>query len=156
MPWARRIIVEERAWLSPEEFNSLFGLCQFLPGPNVANLAICVGSRFQGVRGALVSFLGLLTFPFILIVILGALYDRFGEFPAIVALLRGLSAVAAGLLLATSLKMAAGLKRKPLLLLFSALTLVAVAFLRLPLSAVLFGLVPFSIWVADRRYRSEP
>ena len=155
MPWARRIIVEERAWLTSEEFTSMFGLCQFLPGPNIVNLSLCVGARFQGAGGAVVSFLGLMTPPFFMIIALGALYGRYGELPAVGALLRGISAVAAGLILATGLKMVVDLRGKPLLLVFSAIMLVAVTFLRWPLPAALFGLAPFSIWLAARRYGDE-
>ena len=33
LPWARRMIVEQRHWMSAEEFNEAFALSQFLPGP---------------------------------------------------------------------------------------------------------------------------
>ncbi|MEY4592333.1 MAG: chromate transporter subunit, partial [Pseudomonadota bacterium] len=59
LPFARRMLVERRQWLSGEEFNSLMGMCQFLPGPNVVNLAVCVGRRFAGVSGAISGVLGL-------------------------------------------------------------------------------------------------
>ncbi|MDP3440180.1 MAG: chromate transporter, partial [Azonexus sp.] len=35
LPFARRMLVEERCWMTAEEFNAQLGLCQFLPGPNV-------------------------------------------------------------------------------------------------------------------------
>ena len=112
MSWARRTMVEERGWLSSEEFTSLFGLCQFMPGPNIVNMSICVGGRFQGASGAVVSLLGLMGAPVIIIIALGALYGRFGELPAIQAMLRGVASVAAGLILATGLKMATDLLKQ--------------------------------------------
>ena len=48
LPWARRVLVEERAWLSEREFAELLGMCQILPGPNVVNLAVILGARWQG------------------------------------------------------------------------------------------------------------
>ena len=39
LPWARRMLVEQRKWLTAQEFTDLLALCQFLPGPNVVNLA---------------------------------------------------------------------------------------------------------------------
>jgi chromate transporter len=156
MSWARRAMVEERGWLSSEEFTSLFGLCQFMPGPNIVNMSVCVGARFQGASGAVVSLLGLLGAPVIIIIALGALYGRFGELPAIQAMLRGIAAVAAGLILAMGLRMATDLLKRPLLLVFSALILVMVVFLRWPLLAVMFGLAPASMWVAARRYCKTP
>lgn len=156
MAWARRAIVEERGWLSSEEFTTLFGLCQFMPGPNIVNLSVCIGARFQGASGAVVSLLGLLLAPFIIIIALGALYGQFGELPAIQAMLRGIAAVAAGLILAMGVRMAADLLKQPLMLIFSAAILVAVVFLHWPLVMVMFGLAPLSMWVAAQRYCKAP
>jgi chromate transporter len=152
MSWARQTIVEERGWLCSEEFTSLFGLCQFMPGPNTLNLAVCIGARFQGASGALISLFGLLFVPFLIIIGFGALYGEFGELPAIQSMLRGIGAVAAGLMLAMGLRMAADLVRRPLLLIFSVLILVGVILLHWPLLALMFGLAPLSIWLSARRY----
>ncbi|GAA5241235.1 hypothetical protein BMMON2_40570 [Burkholderia mallei] len=59
LPFARRALVEERRWLSADEFTDLLGLCQFLPGGNVINLSVAVGMRFRGVPGAIAGLLGL-------------------------------------------------------------------------------------------------
>ncbi len=152
MSWARRALVEDRGWLTSEEFTSLFGLCQFMPGPNTLNLAVCVGARFQGASGALVSLLGLLTVPFLVIIALGACYRHYGELPAIRGALHGIAAVTAGLLLAMGVQMGADLLKKPLLLIFSAAMLIGVLFLRWPLLSLMCALAPVSMWVAARRY----
>jgi chromate transport protein ChrA len=65
MPWAHRVMVEERRWVTPADFTETIGLCQFLPGPNVGNASIVLGKRWFGLRGALVAFLGLMALPFI-------------------------------------------------------------------------------------------
>ena len=152
MAWARHTVVEQRGWLSSEEFTSLFGLCQFMPGPNTLNLAVCIGARFQGASGALVSLLGLLLVPSLLIIALGALYGTYGEMPAVQAMLRGIAAVAAGLMLAMGFRMAADLVKRPLLFVFSALILAGVVVLRCPLPGLMLGLAPLSIWLSARRY----
>jgi chromate transporter len=156
LPWARRVIVEERAWISSEEFTSLLGLCQFLPGPNIVNLSICIGTRFHGARGAAVAFIGLMVPPIVIIIALGALYERFGDIPTINAMLRGVSSVAAGLILSTGLKMAADLRKRPMLLACSGLMLIGVAVLRWPMAAVMFGLAPLSLWAAARCFVTKP
>jgi len=46
MPFARRMLVEERRWLNAEEFTDVLSLCQLLPGPNIVNVAVCVGRAF--------------------------------------------------------------------------------------------------------------
>ena len=148
MPWARRMLVEERRWLTAQEFTDLFGLCNFLPGPNVVNLSIVVGARYHGPRGSLASFAGLLTLPLVVVLTLAALYGRFGEVAGVDALLRGVGAAAAGLVLSTGLKMAVPLARRPRALVFLAVTFVAVAWLRWPLVPVLLTLAPLSVLAA--------
>jgi chromate transporter len=142
LPFARRMLVEERQWMSPEEFNAQLGLCQFLPGPNVVNLAVLVGKRYQGVRGAFVAPLGLLAGPLLIVLILAMLYDRFGNLALAQGMLRGIAAVGCGLLLTMAWRMGMALKDKPMFLPFTALTVITIAFLRWPMPLVmLVGLV---------------
>jgi chromate transporter len=148
LPWARRMLVEERRWLTAGEFTDLFGLCNFLPGPNVVNLSVVVGGRYHGPRGALVAFAGLLSLPLVVVLLLAVLYGRYGQVPGVDALLRGVGAAAAGLVLATGLRMAAPLARTPRALAFLAVTFAAVALLRWPLLPVLLGLAPLSVLAA--------
>ncbi|HEY3067903.1 MAG TPA: chromate transporter [Methylomirabilota bacterium] len=148
LPWARRMLVDERRWLTPQEFTDIFSLCNFLPGPNVVNVSIVVGARFQGVRGSLVAFAGLLTLPIVAILTLALLYERFGQLPGIDAVLRGVGAAAAGLISATGLRMAAPLARLPRALVFLAITFVAIAVLRWPLVPVLLVVAPLSALAA--------
>ena len=84
--------------MTAEEFNAQLGLCQFLPGPNVINLAVVVGKRYQGVAGAIVAPLGLLAGPFAIVLLLAMLYDRYGSLPLAQSMLRGIAAVGCGLL----------------------------------------------------------
>jgi chromate transporter len=148
MPWARRMLVEERRWLTAQEFIDLFGLCNFLPGPNIVNMSVVIGSRFAGPRGAVVAFAGLLTVPMAVVLALAALYGRFGHLPGIDALLRGVGAAAGGLVLATGFKMAEGLPRTVVVVAFLLLTFAAVGLLRWPLVPVLFTLAPLSVLAA--------
>src|SRR3954469_20348724 len=59
LAWARRMAVDERRWMTAAEFNEVFALCQFLPGPNVMNFAVAFGARVRGVPGSVVAGLGL-------------------------------------------------------------------------------------------------
>lgn len=153
LPFARRMLVERQRWLSPQEFNSVLGLCQFLPGPNVVNLAVCVGSRYQGALGAVVAVLGMLVGPFVVVLLLGLLYSLYGELHAVQAMLRGISAVGVGLILSLGVRMLGALKEKTVYLPFVVLTFVAIAVLRLPLVLVMGVLATLSSIVAYRRIR---
>ena len=153
LPWARRMLVEQKRWLGPDEFTDVLSLCQFLPGPNIVNVAVTVGGRFHGGRGALAAVTGLMAAPFAIVVALGALYTTYGHVPAVEATIRGVSAAAAGLLVAMALKMAhTGLTR------WSAVVVAAAAFggialARFPLLAVLGVVAPLSVAAVWRSVR---
>ena len=153
MPSARRMLVDERAWLTPQESMDVLSLCQLLPGPNVINLSVIVGSRFRGVGGAVASAAGLLVLPFVIVLALGVLYTRFGQVPAAESLLRGGGTAAAGLVIATGLKMAAPMARAPRALGFLLAVFAGVALVRWPLVPVLLGIAPLSVLVAWARRR---
>ncbi len=151
LPFARRTIVEERRWLSADEFTDLLGLCQFLPGGNVINLSVAVGMRFRGVPGALAGLLGLIAGPTLVVVGLGVLYARTQSDPYVQHLFGGLAAAAAGLLIAMAVKVAKPLRHVPAGACVAALAFVAIALLRLPLLTTMLVLTPLSIWLAARR-----
>src|SRR5438874_6451372 len=69
LPFARRTLVERRAWLSESAFNETLALCQTLPGPNIVNLSVVVGSRHAGAPGALAAVAGLVAAPVALILV---------------------------------------------------------------------------------------
>ncbi len=152
LPWTRKALVEERQWLNADEFTDLLGLCQFLPGPNVGNLTIVVGSRFHGIPGAIAALLGLTVMPVIIVIGLALLYEHYGQIPAVRGVIDGTAAAAAGLIGGMALKMA-----KPLLdqrslrgLLFVLLAFAGVGLMRWPLAEVMLVLAPLSILVAGK------
>lgn len=147
LPFARRMLVEQRRWMNEEEFAEAFALCQFLPGPNIINLAVIVGSRWQGVTGAVVAVFGLVGFPMLLMILCGFLYGIYGEVPLLKNTLAGLAAGAAGLLIAMCAKMVAGLAQAGRVSPFSfvVIAFVAVGIVRLPLYWAILLLAPVSI-----------
>lgn len=125
--------------MTAEEFNAQLGLCQFLPGPNVVNLAVVVGKRHAGLAGAIVAPLGLLGGPLLIVLLLALLYDRYGELPLAQSVLRGIAAAGAGLLFAMAWRMGAALKDKAFYLPFAALVVVGIAGFRWPMLWVMLG-----------------
>lgn len=106
LPIIRRMIVDERGWLSQQEFSELFSLCQSLPGANVVNLSFAFGAREAGVSGAAAAMCGLMSAPVAIVLGLGGLYTRYGGLAPVRHALLGLAATAAGLVLGTSLRIA--------------------------------------------------
>ena len=152
---AQRELVEKKRWLSRDEFIEEWAVAQLMPGPNVINLAIALGSRYFGWRGAWVAVAGMLTFPLVIVLILATLYAQLAHLPAAAGALRGMASVAAGLIVATGLKLVPALKTnvlgRPLCTLLGVATFVGVAWLRLPLAVVLFGLGTLACGLAWRR-----
>lgn len=146
--WARRGLVERQRWLTEREFVELLTLGQLLPGPNVLNLTVMVGYRFAGWTGAAASVAGYLGWPCLVVIGMGVLYQQYGSLPQVQQALAGMSKVAAGLLLATVIKLAMVLPRQWWPWLFGMLAFVGVGILRWPLVWVMIGLSPVAIFFA--------
>lgn len=157
LPWARRLLVDTERWLTAEEFNILLGLCQFLPGPNVVNLAVAVGVRSCGWRGAVAGALGLMIGPVLIALLLGVLYAAYGEMPAVQSVLYGITLVGAGLIIATGIRMGLNVKNRMVYLPFAAAAFVGLVFLHWPLPTVMIGgaalTVALSWWRLSREAR---
>jgi chromate transporter len=146
--WARRILVESRHWIDDEEFADIISLCQFLPGPNIIGIAVCVGAKTRGAIGTVAALCGFLAVPWTVGLSLGMLYLRYTHLVILHNILTGIAVTAAGLLIGAGAKLLMPHRRRPAAFLFATLAFGLVTFARLPLIEVLFGLVPVSIVVA--------
>jgi chromate transporter len=97
LAWVHRGLVTDRGWLTEDQFAETLSLCQFLPGPNITNLAVIVGWRFRGAAGAVAALGALIVPPTIILMILGAFYENVANVPLVRGAFNGLSAAAAGL-----------------------------------------------------------
>jgi len=146
--WARRFIVEQQHWLTDQEFADLLSLCQFLPGPNVASITVCLGSKLRGPAGAAAGLAGFIVIPWSIGFGLGALLLHFAGVGGLRNTLHGVSAVGAGLIIATGLRLLVPHRTRPMALLFAALAFVGLAIAKLPLLLVVTALAPLSIAAA--------
>lgn len=146
--WSRRALVERQRWLTEREFVDLLALGQLLPGPNVLNLTVMVGYRFAGWTGAAVSVAGYLGWPCLVVIGMGVLYQHYGALPQVQQALAGMSIVAAGLLLATVIKLAMVLPRQWRPWLFGILAFGGVGIMRWPLLWVIAALAPCAVFLA--------
>lgn len=139
----QRELVERKKWLTQEEFLEDWAVAQILPGPNVVNLSLMIGDRYFGMRGALAALAGMLALPLIIVLILAAIFGGVADTPAAQGALRGMGAVAAGLIAATGIKLIGALKNNVMGLAvcwtFAIASFVAIALLRWPLALVLLG-----------------
>ncbi|WP_229506439.1 chromate transporter [Massilia sp. BJB1822] len=150
-------LVERKRWLTQEEFLEEWSVAQSMPGPNVVNMSMMIGARYFGLPGALAAMGGMLLIPLLVALGLASLYGEFSSYPQVAGALRGMAAVAAGLIAATGVKLAAALKNHPLplplTLGFALLGLIFMALLQLPMLATLVGIGGLSCLLTYRRLK---
>ena len=149
-PWARRKLVEQRTWLTNDEFAELLGLGQVLPGPNVVNLSIMVGRRFQGPIGAFLAIFGLMLAPLLVVFGLAAIYARYGAMPMVRQAFGGVAVGTAGLIAAMGIKMYLKHRRTWQSGALLALAFLAAGVMGWPLWRVLVILVPVGALLFQR------
>ena len=160
LPLAHHALVERERWLSPQQFVELLTVGQVLPGPNIINISIILGDRFFGWRGAVAATAGLLALPLLVVLALAMVYQRFADLPAVAGALRGMGAAAAGLIIATAVKLSRTLETNPVGrpagYTLAATTLVLVGFLRWPMVWVVLGLGSVGMALAAWRIGAAP
>jgi chromate transporter len=153
----QRELVENKRWMTRDEFIEDWSVAQIMPGPNVINLALIVGGRYFGLKGALVGLAGMLVVPLVLVLALALVYSVFAEHPGVAGALRGMGAVAAGLIMATGIKLISALQTNVLGWRWCAVLglacLVCIVVIRLPLAYVLFGLGGMAVSLAYKRLK---
>ncbi len=113
MAITQRELVERKRWLSREGFLEDWAVAQILPGPNVVNLAVMLGDRYMGTKGALVSVAGLFVFPFLIVVALAIGFASVSHLPQVQGAMRGMGLVVAALIATTALKLIPALRTHP-------------------------------------------
>lgn len=138
---AQRVLCEERRWLTRQQFVEILALAQVLPGPNICNVALMIGDRYFGWRGAFAALAGMMSVPLLIVLALTAGYARFADIAAVSGALRGMGAVSAGLIAGTALKLLPSLRINalgaPACTALGAAAFATVALLRWPLIWVL-------------------
>jgi chromate transporter len=142
LPYARRMLVETERWLTDREFTELLSAGQLLPGPNIVNVAIMVGTRFAGWRGVLAAVTGLFGLPLILFLILAASYRQFADILWVERMFRGVAAASAGLILAMGWKLMRAMPRALWAYAIALAAWASVAWFRLPIPWTVLALAP--------------
>ena len=149
---AQRELVERQRWLTKAQFLEVLSLGQVLPGPNIVNVALIIGDRFFGWRGALAALAGLVSVPLLIVLLLATLYREFVAVPMVAGALRGMGAVAAGLVIGTAFKLAGSLRASPLgrpgAAAVALAALLAIGVWRWPMAGVVLGLGGVSVAIA--------
>lgn len=141
---AFHVIVERRKWLTAQEYASVLGLGQVLPGANLINMTTIVGDRFHGASGSIIALTGLLCLPMVILVALASLHDQFAHLPDVRAATIAAGAGAVGLTVGTGLKLARNIMTSPMSIVFCALTFASIGVMRWPMLETILVLAPIA------------
>lgn len=139
----QRVLVEEKRWLTREQFIEDWAVAQIMPGPNVVNLSLMIGGRYFGLPGALAGVAGMLVAPLAVVLLLAMAFGGVSDSAWAQGALRGMGAVSAGLIAAVGLKLISALKTNPMgmpvCIGLALASFAGVGLLRLPLAWVLLA-----------------
>jgi chromate transporter len=137
----QRVLVEEKRWMTREQFVEDWAVAQIMPGPNVVNLSLMIGGRYFGLAGALAGLAGMLTAPLIVALLLAMAFGGVSDAAWAQGALRGMGAVSAGLIAAVGLKLIGALRSNPMgmpvCIALALASFVGVGVMRWPLAYVL-------------------
>ena len=151
--WLMREFVQDRHWMSEEEFLNGLAISQALPGVNVKNMSIWIGFHLAGPRGAMAGLAGILFPPAILVVLISVAFSLLSGYPLVHIWLAGAAAAAIGLSLSMTITAVRRVRRRVLPLVLMVLVFVMIAVLRLPLVWVVVGVAPISVTAEYVRLR---
>jgi chromate transporter len=150
--WSREVLVVEKRWMGEEEFLSAMTMCRILPGANQVNMAVFVGTKMKGVPGALASLLGLTLMPLVFVLLMGFIYFRFKEVPAVKSVLHGASAAAVALTIAMVIQTGRKCLTSVVPVLLALACFVLNGLVRWPLPVTLAMVAPLALlWAWPRR-----
>lgn len=112
LPWLRRVVVEERQWLDEREFTDMLTICQAIPGPNVVNCSVFLGTRWYGLSGGLLAFMSLMAVPLLIVLALALVYEHLQAHTRVRAAVDGMAVTAIAYLTTMALAMAKPFYRK--------------------------------------------
>ena len=103
--YMHRDLVEERKWISEEEYKDGLALSQLAPGPLAAQLGIYLGYVHYKVLGATLCGLAFVLPSFVMVVLIGIAYKMFGGLPWMQAVFYGVGAAVVGIIIISSYKL---------------------------------------------------
>jgi chromate transporter len=118
-----------------------------MPGLNSVNLAVLTGDYLRGIKGSVITLLGLVLPGSVLVLLLGLVYTALTDHAITVLLLTGIAAGATGLLAAVTYRIGDAHWKKPISLLLIATTFILMSIVKLPLLEVLAIMVPIGLFI---------
>ena len=134
-----RVLVEEKKWLSEQQFLHALNFCMLLPGPEAMQLATYAGWLMHGVRGGLIAGLLFIVPGLIMMLGVSAIYVAYGNVPLLAGLLFGLKAAVLAVVLQALLKVSTRALGSSFMVALAVAAFVAIFFLQLPFPLIILG-----------------
>lgn len=93
----QRIVVEQKAWITPDQFVQLYALGQAAPGPNVLIMSL-IGWKISGLAGAFVATIAMCGPSSLIAWWVSGLWDRFKDSPWRITAQRAMVPLVVGLI----------------------------------------------------------
>lgn len=145
--YIRRDLVDDRRWITPDDYHEGLALSQLAPGPLAAQLAIYLGYVRAGVTGATATGVAFVAPSFVMVVALGWIYVRFGGLPWMQGVFYGVGAAVIGIIALSAFRLTSkSVGRSPLLWIIYA-TSAAVTVIAEAEFVLLFLLAGIVVWL---------
>ena len=127
-----RVIVDERKWLTEQQFLNALGFCMLLPGPEAMQLATYSGWRLHGVKGGIAAGLLFVLPGALVVLVLAMIYAAYGKVAIVEALFFGIKAAVLVIVIEALIRIAKRALKQGEHWLIALVSFVAIFFLALP------------------------
>ncbi len=141
LPMFEREIIDRRRWIDHNELLDMYAASQSLPGAIALNAATFIGSRVNGVSGAVAASLGMVTPSIFVIIIVAELLSRLSDIPIAQYALKGMSATVVALILHSAVRLGLRCIKTPVSLFVAAASFVLMSALNMSVVKIILGAV---------------
>ena len=110
IPLIEEEVVNQKHWVSKEEFLDLIAIAQSCPGVFAINISIFIGYKLRKLRGAISCALGTALPSFLIILLIAMFFHQFQNNPVVAAMFRGIRPAVVALIAAPTFKLASSAK----------------------------------------------
>lgn len=134
-----RVLVEEKKWLSEQQYLHALNFCMLLPGPEAMQLATYTGWLLHGVRGGLIAGLLFILPGLAMMLCLSAIYFFYGDLPVIAGLFYGVKAAVVAIVAQAMVKLSGRALGNRLMVAVAVLAFIGIALLHIPFPLIVLG-----------------
>ena len=112
IPMMRKYFVNDLELISEQELLDMAAIAQSTPGAIAVNLAVLVGYRISGIAGAIISCVGTILPPLLILSVISSFYKAFRDNKIISAILKGMEAGVAAAIIDILIDMWQGIRKE--------------------------------------------